>query len=117
MQIKQETQDSYQNQLDRANDISCPMTDTIRMISKVWALLILRQLCSGKKRFNELIQELGNISPRTLTKRLREMEKYGIIERQRYKEIPPRVEYNLNQKGEELMDCFKYLDLWLKKWD
>ncbi|OLS20552.1 MAG: putative HTH-type transcriptional regulator YybR [Candidatus Heimdallarchaeota archaeon LC_3] len=118
MHSKKFTQKSHQNQVEEPiRDIICPMSDTICTISKSWTLLILWHLKVGKKRFNKIIEELGNISPKTLTKRLRELEDHGLVDRKRFNEIPPRVEYSLNQKGVELIKCFKYLDIWHSKWN
>ncbi|MEM3060723.1 MAG: helix-turn-helix domain-containing protein [Candidatus Anstonellales archaeon] len=96
----------------------CPITKTLIYLSKKWALLILRELHqSGTKRFNDLIKEMENISPRTLSKRLKELEKLGLVSRKKFNEIPPRVDYSLTKKGKELVKCFKHLDIWVKKFD
>lgn len=118
MYKKKSTQNTHQNQVEEPiRDIICPVSDTLRTIGKSWTLLILWHLKEGKKRFNEISKELGNISPKILTNRLRELEDYGLIDRNRFNEIPPRVEYSLNQKGVELIECFKYLDIWDSKWN
>ena len=97
---------------------TCPITKILNCISKKWTLLILRELHNnGTKRFNSLIREMKNISPRTLSKRLKELEKLGLVSKKRFNEIPPRVEYSLTNKGKELIKCFKYLDAWVKKFD
>lgn len=98
-------------------DKICPMVCILEILSKKWTLLILRNLNSGdKKRFSELNKELTNINPRILSQRLKELEKAGLLSRQRFNEIPPRVEYELTQKGKELLKCFRYLDDWVAKW-
>lgn len=97
---------------------ACPATKILNHLSKKWTLLILRELHNnGTKRFNDLIGEMGNISPRTLSKRLKELEKLELISKERFNEIPPRVEYSLTNKGKELIKCFKYLDTWVRKFD
>ena len=96
----------------------CPITKTLNYLSKKWTLLILRELHNnGTKRFNELIREMENISPRTLSKRLKELEKLELVSKKRFNETPPRVEYSLTNKGKELIKCFKHLDIWVKKFD
>ena len=95
----------------------CPITTIIEVLSKKWTLLILRQLNgSSKKRFNELLKEVVNITPRTLSKRLKELIKIKVIKKRQFKEIPPRVEYKLTESGKELIKCFRYLDDWAKNW-
>ncbi|KKN41777.1 hypothetical protein LCGC14_0719850 [marine sediment metagenome] len=95
----------------------CPITTIIEVLSKKWTLLILRQLNgSSKKRFNELLKEVVNITPRTLSKRLKELIKIKVIKKRQFNEIPPRVEYKLTESGRELIKCFRYLDDWAKNW-
>lgn len=97
---------------------SCPVTKILSHLSKKWSLLILRELHSnGKKRFGELLSGMEPISPRTLSKRLKELEKLGLVSRERFGEIPPRVEYSLTGKGKKLILCFKHLDRWVKEFD
>ena len=64
----------------------------------------------------KLKTELGNISSKTLSLRLKDLETYGLVSKNRFKEIPPRVEYKLTQAGKELIECFEYLDKWAFKW-
>ena len=97
---------------------SCPITKILNQLSKKWTLLILRELHNnGTKRFNELIRGMENISPRTLSKRLKELEKLELVLKKRFNETPPRVEYSLTNKGKELIKCFRHLDIWVKKFD
>ena len=97
---------------------TCPITKILSYLSKKWTLLILRELHNnGTKRFNDLIREMENISPRTLSKRLKELEKLELVSKKRFNEIPPRVEYSLTNKGKELINCFRYLDIWVRKFD
>lgn len=95
---------------------NCPATKILQSISKKWALLVLRELHEhGTKRFNDLIHGMAAISPRTLSKRLKELEKLGLISKKRFNETPPRVDYTLTRKGKELIQCFKHLNAWSKK--
>jgi len=81
----------------------CPLEGVIDVISKKWALLIVNALGNcGKLRFNGLIEELGGISPKTLSDTLKELQAQGLIKRESYAEIPPRVEYSLTQDGAKL---------------
>ena len=66
-------------------------------------MLIIRDLGQDRARFCELERSLAGISPRTLSLRLRELEQEGIVERQTFSEVPPRVEYALTEKGRALL--------------
>jgi len=81
----------------------CPLEGVIDVISKKWALLIINAIGNhGKLRFNNLTQELGNISPKTLSDTLKKLQTEGLIKRESFAEIPPRVEYSLTRDGAEL---------------
>ncbi|MFH1054565.1 MAG: helix-turn-helix domain-containing protein [Candidatus Altiarchaeota archaeon] len=88
------------------------------LASKKWILIILAELhFHGTQRFNELLENMGHISPKILSKRLRELEERGLVDRRRFNEIPPRVEYNLTNKGQELVKAFKDIGKWAIKWE
>ena len=78
---------------------------------------MIRDLADGNRRFCELERSLEGISPRTLSLRLRALEEHGILARNTYPEVPPRVEYALTEKGEALVplidDMRRYGDRWL----
>src|SRR5258707_10457286 len=80
----------------------CPVARTARIISGKWTLLIIRDLASGVKRFNQLERSLQGISPKTLSERLRSLEEEGIILRLMFEEVPQRVEYSLIEKDYKL---------------
>ena len=81
----------------------CPLEGIIAVISKKWALQIIAEIGNhGKLRFNEIMESLGKISPKSLTDRLKELETSGLIKREMFAEIPPRVEYSLTQDGTDL---------------
>jgi DNA-binding HxlR family transcriptional regulator len=77
----------------------CPIANAARLLGDRWTLVILRDLADGPMRFSELEDTSGGISPRTLVDRLRTMESAGLIERESFREIPPRVQYSLTPKG------------------
>ncbi len=90
--------------LDRheCQEIRCPIQFVLEIIGSKWAILILRELFMGRRRTHEFLEALPGISTKTLTARLREMERHGIVERQVFPEVPPRVEYSLTAKGREV---------------
>jgi DNA-binding HxlR family transcriptional regulator len=86
-----------------ASDPTCPVCRTADIVCGKWTLLLVRDLSEGRSRFCELERSLNGISPRTLSLRLRALEEEGIVERQTFAEVPPRVEYALTEKGEALL--------------
>ncbi|MHB8362271.1 MAG: winged helix-turn-helix transcriptional regulator [Patescibacteria group bacterium] len=84
----------------------------MKIIGKKWSILILRDLFDGKKRFSQILSSLDEISPRTLSLRLKEFEKNKIVTKKVYKEIPLHVEYSLTKKGESLHEIIKDLRYW-----
>jgi DNA-binding HxlR family transcriptional regulator len=77
----------------------CPVANAARLLGDRWTLVILRDLAERPLRFSELEGASGGISPRTLADRLRQMEAQGLIRRESFREIPPRVQYSLTPKG------------------
>lgn len=91
----------------------CPVEGIINIISKKWALVIIGTISNhGKLRFNELMENIIGISPRTLTDRLRELEEAELIKREVFPEVPLRVEYSLTQDGYEVRDAMIPLMEW-----
>jgi len=81
----------------------CPIKGIIDIIGKKWALLVINALRNqGKLRFNDLMKQLGGISPKTLSDTLKELQVEKLIKREPFAEIPPRVEYSLSRDGIEL---------------
>jgi DNA-binding HxlR family transcriptional regulator len=98
-------------------DDTCPVCKTAEIVCGKWTLLLIRDLSEGRSRFCELERSLQGISPRTLSLRLRALEEEGIVERETYPEVPPRVEYVLTEKGLALLPIIdgmrEYGDRWL----
>jgi DNA-binding HxlR family transcriptional regulator len=94
----------------------CPVARTAKIISGKWTLLIIRDLASGVKRFNQLERSLQGISPKTLSERLRSLEDEGIVLRQTYPEVPPRVEYSLTEKGQDLVSVITCMRCYGNRW-
>jgi DNA-binding HxlR family transcriptional regulator len=82
----------------------CPIARTAELVGDVWTILIVRDLMSGPKRFGQLQESLGRVSPKTLSQRLKTLEYADILTREAFAEIPPRVEYSLTEKGRALND-------------
>ena len=81
---------------------ACPVETTMTLIGDKWKVLILRDLMSGTKRFGELKKSIGTVSQKVLTAQLRDMEANGLVHRDVYAEVPPRVEYSLTELGQSL---------------
>lgn len=81
---------------------ACPVETTLTLIGDKWKVLILRDLMSGTKRFCELKKSIGTVSQKVLTAQLRDMEANGLVHRDVYAEVPPRVEYSLTELGQSL---------------
>lgn len=82
--------------------LDCPVYLVLSYIGGKWAILILQELFQGSRRTNEFLSALPGISTKTLTARLRELESYGLVNRTVFPEVPPRVEYSLTTKGQEV---------------
>jgi DNA-binding HxlR family transcriptional regulator len=100
-------------------DSVCPIANAALLLGDRWTLVILRDLADGSMRFGELEDTSGGISPRTLVDRLRQMEVQGLITRESFREIPPRVEYTLTHKGRAALPVIDALrefgDTWLSE--
>ena len=91
---------------------ACPVETTLTLIGDKWKVLILRDLITGTKRFGELKKSIGSVSQKVLTAQLRDMEKKGLIHREVYAEVPPRVEYSLTDLGRSLKPILDAMQSW-----
>jgi DNA-binding HxlR family transcriptional regulator len=94
----------------------CPVCRTADIVCGKWTLLVIRDLAEGRSRFCELERSLEGISPRTLSLRLRALEEEGILERQTFAEVPPRVEYALTEKGRALVPIIESMRAYGREW-
>jgi len=92
--------------------INCPVEKTLSIIGKKWAVLIIRDLLSGKKRFGQLLASLAGISPRTLSARLNELENNLVIKKKVFPQVPLKVEYRLTKKGRDLHFILDQMSKW-----
>ncbi|RKP56271.1 transcriptional regulator [Cohnella endophytica] len=104
--------------LEKKTDIinfGCPVTVTVEVIGGKWKGVILYHLTAGAKRFNEMRRLLPSITQRMLTLQLRELELDGIVHREIYREVPPRVDYSLTPFGETLKPLIFMMRDWGRK--
>lgn len=97
---------------------ACPVETTLTLIGNKWVVLILRDLFTGTKRFGELRKSLSPISQKVLTSQLRDLEEKGVVHREVYPVVPPRVEYSLTELGwtlHPIVDAMKDWGSWYKE--
>lgn len=92
---------------------ACPVETTLTLIGNKWQVLIVRDLMiHGTMRFKELQRSIGKISQKVLTSNLKAMEAEGLVHREAYPEVPPRVEYSLTELGHSLQPVLAALWNW-----
>jgi DNA-binding HxlR family transcriptional regulator len=101
---------------ERAANETCPVCATADVVCHKWTILVIRDLAGGCSRFCELERSLAGISPRTLSLRLRALEEEGIVERRTFPEVPPRVEYELTDKGRALLPLLEDMRRFGREW-
>jgi DNA-binding HxlR family transcriptional regulator len=99
----------------RANpfNAACPSQDILALIGAKWSMLLLCILKDGPVRSGELARRAGGISQKMLTQTLRELERHGIVHREDFGEIPPRVEYSLTTLGRSLSGLVQEIESWV----
>jgi DNA-binding HxlR family transcriptional regulator len=98
------------------SNADCPVCRTADIVCGKWTMLVIRDLAEGRSRFCELERSLEGISPRTLSLRLRALEEEGIVARQTFAEVPPRVEYALTEKGRALVPIVESMRTYGREW-
>lgn len=92
---------------------ACPVETTLLLIGNKWQVLILRDLLlNGTMRFKELQRSIGSVSQKVLTSNLRDLEEAGIVNREVFAEVPPRVEYSLTPLGQSLQPVLDAMWKW-----
>ena len=89
-----------------------PVETTLTLLSNRWRAMILRDLLDGTMRFNELRRSVTGISQKVLTSNLREMEDTGLVHREVFAEVPPRVEYSLTPLGQSMRPILDAMGEW-----
>ena len=92
------------------------IASAMEIIGNKWTALILRDLMAGPRRFCEFEKSVGSINPRTLSQRLDYLEQHGIITKQSFAEVPPRIEYALTPKGQALLPILQQMAAWGTKY-
>ena len=109
--LAEETEQSRRFERYDCSD-GCPIEAALEQIAGKWKGLIIHHLMEETLRFNELSRRVGSVTQRSLTKQLRELEAAGIVRREVYAVVPPRVEYSLTPKGRKLRDVMTALREW-----
>lgn len=94
----------------------CAMSEASKIIGDFWNLVIINTLVDGCKRFNEIQEEIGDITNSTLSDRLKKLVDQDIIIRNQYQCIPPKVEYSLTEKGKGLEQVVKSIEKYGEKY-
>src|SRR5579872_4946017 len=86
------------------------MERAMQLIGDVWTLKIIYTLMTGTRRFGEILEGMGNVSPKTLSNRLKMLEEIQFVQRHAFAEIPPRVEYHLTERGLALANIMEAIN-------
>ncbi len=100
---------------NQAGGPGCHFIEVMEVVGGKWRGTILFCLSKGPRRFNELRREIPSITQKMLTQELRSLERDGLVHREQFPEIPPRVEYSLTELGQSMMAIFKKIDQWRPK--
>jgi len=101
---------------DTHNSTNCAVAACAEIIGAKWTAVLVHDLSQGPRRFSELEHSLPGISPRTLSERLRLLEQDGIVLRRSYPESPPRVDYELTEKGRGLLPIITQMSKFGHEW-
>jgi DNA-binding HxlR family transcriptional regulator len=92
--------------------VSCPVERTLEIIGGRWKAMVIHELMQGTRRFSQLHRALVGVTHRTLTQQLRELEQLGIVRREVFGEVPPKVEYSLTPLGATLRPVLLAMHQW-----
>ncbi len=102
--------------MNETHDGSCSVAATAEIIATKWTPLLIHDLSEGPRRFMQLEHACPGISPRTLSERLDMLERQGVLIRRSYPESPPRVEYELSEKGRALLPIIREMRRFGRAW-
>jgi DNA-binding HxlR family transcriptional regulator len=91
----------------------CPSRYLLELLAEKWALLVIHRLHIKSHRTAELRREIGGVSEKMLIQTLRKLERYGLVSRHDFGEVPPRVEYQLTQLGSSLALPVQQIERWV----
>ena len=91
----------------------CPSHGILALIGSKWSMLVLCSLRAGPRRTHQIKRRLEGVSSKMLTQTLRELERHGIVQRQDFGEVPPRVEYRLTPLGRSLASLVIHIEDWV----
>jgi DNA-binding HxlR family transcriptional regulator len=94
---------------------TCPAIAAIELLQEKWVLFIVRALLNGAKGFNELRRDIGNCNPSTLSERLENLERHGVITKTIHSTMPPRTSYELTPAGFALQNVILEIDAWSRQ--
>ncbi len=95
---------------------NCPIARVSKVFQGKWTMVILHILSEGTLRFGEIKRTLPNVTDSTLTKDLRLLESYGVIHREVYPVVPPKVEYSLTEMGKDFLPILDSISQWAEKY-
>ncbi len=90
----------------------CPIEQTLGVIGGVWKVIIVRELLSGTRRYGDLHRTLHGVTHKMFTQQLRDLERDGVVHREVYRQVPPKVEYSLTPLGRRLEPLLKAMQTW-----
>ena len=113
---KKDLKPCHEGIMEYCDEEKCPYKKILAILGKTYTFTILRVLANkGVARFNRIAASVKG-SPKTITDRLTELVREGIVKREAFAEIPPRVEYSLTEMGKDLKPVMEYLRTWAKRW-
>jgi DNA-binding HxlR family transcriptional regulator len=102
--------------MNETHDESCAVAASAEIIATKWTPLLIHDLSEGPRRVRQLEHACPGISPRTLSERLDMLERQGVLVRRSYPESPPRVEYQLTEKGRALLPVIREMRRFGHSW-
>lgn len=109
-------QAAISNSYDKIESKPGCVAGALCVMGNKWTPLIIKELAIGPSRFSLLEQKLSGISPRTLSQRLDDLEQWQIITKKSYSTMPPRIDYQLTEKGQDLIPILKSMAEWGRKY-